>query len=113
MGWADNKYALKSDIPAPDTTSYLPVSGGTLAIFNSPVARIDCNNGNTVLSNRGCFELQTASDKQIIFSSGSGANRLLSFYGSTAGQQTKGAKKRISPLEVKLDLKVFMPSGKN
>ena len=71
-GWADNRYALKSDIPAPDTTSYLPLKGGILTgnLQFSGGARIDCNNGNTVLSNRGCFELRATSDKPIIFSSG-------------------------------------------
>ena len=47
MGWADNKYAQASNL----SSYYLPVAGGTLAgnLQFSGGARIDCNNGNTVL----------------------------------------------------------------
>ena len=90
MGWADNKYAQASNL-----SSYLPVAGGTLTgnLQFSGGARIDCNNGNTVLSGRGCFEIRATSDKPIIFSSGSGANRLLSFYGFDSGATDKRSEK--------------------
>ena len=90
MGWADNKYAQASNL-----SSYLPVAGGTLTgnLQFSGGARIDCNNGNTVLHNRGCFELRATADKPIIFSSGSGANRLLSFYGFDSGATDKRSEK--------------------
>ena len=90
MGWADNKYAQASNL-----SSYLPVAGGTLTgnLQFSGGARIDCNNGNTVLHDRGCFELRATADKPIIFSSGSGANRLLSFYGFDSGATDKRSEK--------------------
>ena len=90
MGWADNKYAQASNL-----SSYLPVAGGTLTgnLQFSGGARIDCNNGNTVLSGRGCFEIRATSDKPLIFSSGSGANRLLSFYGFDSGATDKRSEK--------------------
>ena len=56
-------------------------------------ARIDCNNSNTVLSERGCFELRATADKPIIFSSGSGAKKLLSFYGFDDGATDKRSEK--------------------
>ena len=43
--------------------------------------------------NRGCFELRATADKPIIFSSGSGANRLLSFYGFDSGATDKRSEK--------------------
>ena len=78
MGWADNKYAQSSSL-----SSYLPLSGGTITgkLSFATNARIDCNNSNTVLSERGCFELRANADKPLIFSSGSGSKKLLSFYG--------------------------------
>ena len=81
--WAEDQFALKSDIPAPDTTSYLPLSGGKLTgdLQFASNRKIDCNNGSTVLHDRGCFELRANSDKPLIFSSGSGSKKLLSFYG--------------------------------
>ena len=90
MGWADNKYAQASNL-----SSYLPVAGGTLTgnLQFSGGARIDCNNGNTVLHDRGCFELRATADKPIIFSSGSGANRLLSFYGFDSTATDKRSEK--------------------
>ena len=90
MGWADNKYAQASNL-----SNYLPKTGGTLTgnLQFSGGARIDCNNGNTVLHDRGCFELRATSDKPIIFSSGSGANRLLSFYGFDSGATDKRSEK--------------------
>ena len=99
MGWADNKYALKSDIPAPDTTSYLPITGGKLTgnLSFGNNARIDCNNGSTVLSGRGCFELRANAEKPLIFSSGSGSKKLLSFYGYDGSQpDNKGEKAYIT-----------------
>ena len=78
MGWADNKYAQSSDL-----SSYLPLKGGKLTgnLSFGNNARIDCNNGSTVLSGRGCFELRANAEKPLIFSSGSGSKKLLSFYG--------------------------------
>ena len=63
--------------------TYLPLSGGTITgkLSFATNARIDCNNSNTVLSERGCFELRANADKPLIFSSGSGSKKLLSFYG--------------------------------
>ena len=61
MGWADNKYAQASNL-----SSYLPVGRNLTGNLQfSGGARIDCNNGNTVLSNRGCFELLATVDKPI------------------------------------------------
>ena len=74
MGWADNKYARASNL-----SSYLPVADGTLtAIFSFPVAQ-----GLTATTAiRSCMtvvaELRATADKPLIFSSGSGANGLLS-----------------------------------
>ena len=78
MGWADNKYAQSSSL-----SSYLPLAGGTLTgnLSFGNNARIDCNNSNTVLHGRGCFELRAAAAKPLIFSSGSGSNKLVAFYG--------------------------------
>ena len=78
MGWADNKYAKSSEL-----SSYLPLKGGKLTgnLSFGNNARIDCNNGSTVLSGRGCFELRANAEKPLIFSSGSGSKKLLSFYG--------------------------------
>ena len=77
MGWANK--------------AYLPFTGGTLKgnLQFSNSARIDCINGNTVLSDRGCFEIRANADKPLIFSSGSGTKRLLSFYGYDAGSPDK------------------------
>ena len=109
MGWADNKYAQASNL-----SNYLPVAGGTLTgnLQFTGGARIDCNNGNTVLHDRGCFELRATADKPLIFSSGSGATGCFRSTASTTRQQIKGVKKRISPLVVKLDSRVFYSNGK-
>ena len=53
--------------------------GGKLSFANNGF--IDANTGNTVLHGRGCFELRSSADKPLIFSSGSGSKRLVSFYG--------------------------------
>ena len=60
MGWADNKSTQVKPqqlfAGAGGTlTGNLPFSGG---------ARIDCNNGNAVLHDRGCFELRAIQTSQ-------------------------------------------------
>ena len=73
----------------------MPFAGGTLTgnLQFSGGARIDCNNGNSVLHDRGCFELRATADKPIIFSSGSGTNKLLSFYGFDDGATDRRSEK--------------------
>ena len=111
MGWADNKYAQASNL-----SSYLPVAGGTLTgnLQFSGGARIDCNNGNTVLHSTvvalSFGLLPTSRSSLVLVAAPTGCFRSTA---STAGQQTKGVKKRISPLEVKLDLKVSIPTARN
>ena len=90
MGWADNKYAQAFQTSA----AYLPVAGGTLTgnLQFSGGARIDCNNGNTVLHDRGCrsFGPLPTNRSSLVFS---GANRLFSSYGSDSGATDKRSEK--------------------
>ena len=109
MGWADNKYAQSSSL-----SSYLPLSGGTLTgnLSFANNVRIDASTGSTVLSGRGCFELRANSDKPLIFSSGSGSKKLLSFYGYDDKAQDKRGEKAYITAGGEARFKSVYSSGK-
>ena len=70
-----NNYAKSSSL------TKMPTSGGTLSgkLSFENNGRIDCNNGNSVLHGRGCFELRASAERPIIFSSGSGRKNRFHF----------------------------------
>ena len=91
MGWADNKYAKSSEL-----SSYLPIKGGKLTgnLSFGNGARIDCNNGSTVLSGRGCFELRLMPISRSSLVLAAAAKSCFPSTGSTTDQLTTTRAKR-------------------
>ena len=114
--WAEEQFALKSDVPAPDTTSYLPLSGGKLTgdLQFASNKKIDCNNSSTVLSGRGClsFALMPTNRSSLALAAAA-KSYCFRFTATTDQHKTTRAKKRISPLAVKHVSKRSMPTAKN
>ena len=111
MGWADNKYAQSSDL-----FSYLPLKGGEklMATFRS-----ETTPRQDRLQQRQYCPLAVAvssfsfnAEKPLIFSSGSGSKKLLSFYGYDGSADDNKSEKAYITASGEARFKKVYSSGK-